>query len=36
MNIPFLTAQAEFEDVYNVEGGIDQVSSVVDPSIPKY
>ena len=32
----FLTSQAGFEEVYNVEGGIDQFSVKVDSSITRY
>lgn len=32
----FLTGQAQFHRVYNIEGGIDAFSRSVDPSVPTY
>ena len=31
----FLTEQG-FQDVYNVQGGIDEYSRKIDPSVPRY
>ena len=36
MMAEFLTEHADFTDVYNIEGGIDQYSADIDATIPRY